>query len=223
MCGRFTFYTPPETLINEFDLDDLEVDGHFEPGYNIPPGVGIAMIRTTMTGSLLLTHSDWGFRPAWAGAKAPTPINARAESVATSGYFREAFAQHRCLIPANGWYEWRQTPSGKEPHYITPADARQNPAIFFAGIWTPHEGDHTTACAIITEPASDHLRHIHDRQPVVLDPGCLRDWLDPARTDRDSIRTATRRLPPEQLQAFRVSTAVNNARHDTPELIRNIG
>lgn len=222
MCGRFTYYTPPETLINDFFPDGLEIDGHFEPGYNIPPGVGIAMIRATMNGPLLLTHSDWGFRPVWAGDKAPTPINARAESVATSSYFRDAFAHHRCLIPANGWYEWRQTPSGKEPHYITPANPKQNPAIFFAGIWTPKEGDNTSACAIITEPASETLQHIHDRQPVVLDPSCLQEWLDPSRTDRDSIRSATHRLPTEQLEEFRVSTAVNNARHDSPDLIKRV-
>ncbi len=220
MCGRFTYYTPPETLINDFFPEGLEVDGHFEPGYNIPPGVGIAMIRTTMNGPLLLTHSHWGFRPVWAGSKAPTPINARAESVATSGYFREAFAHHRCLIPANGWYEWQRTEAGKIPHYITPTDAERNSAIFFAGIWTPQEGDNTTACAIITEPASDQLQHIHDRQPVVLAPDCLADWLDPGRTDRDSIRAATRRLPTEQLHAYRVSTVVNNARHDSPDLIK---
>lgn len=113
-------------------------------------------------------------------------------------------------------------PSAKEPHYITPANPEQNPAIFFAGIWTPKEGDNTSACAIITEPASEALKHIHDRQPVVLDPSCLPEWLDPSRTDRDSIRAATRRLPTEQLQEFRVSTAVNNARHDSPDMIKQV-
>ncbi|MBW0148982.1 SOS response-associated peptidase [Marinobacter arenosus] len=222
MCGRFTFYTPPETLINDFFPDGLEVDGHFDPEYNIPPGVGIPMIRTSMTGPLILTHSHWGFRPVWAGDKAPAPINARAETVATSRYFREAFAHHRCLIPANGWYEWKQTAQGKEPHYLTPANPERTPAIFFAGIWTPREGDDTTACAIITEPASEAFRHIHDRQPVVLDPACFPRWLDPSLTDRDGIRAATHRLPGDQLEAFRVSTDVNNPRHNTPDLINRI-
>ncbi|QSP96515.1 SOS response-associated peptidase [Marinobacter salinisoli] len=223
MCGRFTFYTPPETLIARFFPDGLDVDGHFEPSYNIPPGVAIPMIRMTMGGHPILVKSHWGFQPAWATGKAPAPINARAETVATSRYFRDAFAHHRCLIPANGWYEWLQTEHGKEPHYITPVDAEQNPAIFLAGLWTPREGDETSTCAIITEPACDSLKHIHDRQPVVLDPGCLHGWLDPSTTSREAIRAVTQRLPMEQLREFPVSDAVNNPRHNSEELIGGAG
>lgn len=222
MCGRFTFYTPPETLILDYFPEGLEVDGHFEPSYNITPGIGIPMIRMSMAGTPILAHSHWGFRPVWAGDKAPSPINARAESVATSKYFREAFAHHRCLIPANGWFEWKQTEQGKEPHYVTPADPQKHPVIFFAGLWTPMEGDETTACAIITEPAGEPLKHIHDRQPVVLAPSCFQRWLDPGLTDRDSIRAATHRLAAEQLQQFPVSTEVNNPRHNTPTLINRV-
>ncbi|AOY88426.1 hypothetical protein BKP64_09755 [Marinobacter salinus] len=222
MCGRFTFYTPPETLILDYFPEGLEVDGHFEPNYNITPGIGIPMIRMTMNGTLILAYSHWGFRPVWAGDKAPSPINARAESVATSKYFREAFSHHRCLIPANGWYEWKQAEQGKEPHYVAPVDEKKHPVIFFAGLWTPREGDETTACAIITEPASESLKHVHDRQPVVLEPSCLKHWLDPALTDRESIRSATHRLSGGQLQEFRVSTAVNNPRHNTPDLINKV-
>ncbi|MEQ9546140.1 MAG: SOS response-associated peptidase [Marinobacter sp.] len=223
MCGRFTFYTPPDTLILEYFPEGMEVEGSFEPSYNIPPGVGIPMIRMTMNGTLLMAHSLWGFRPVWAeGKKAPSPINARAESIATSRYFRDAFAHHRCLIPANGWYEWKQTGNGKTPYYISPADNTRDPTVFFAGLWTPREGDETTACAIITEPASENLKHIHDRQPVVLDPACLRDWLSPQLTHRNAIRAATRRLTPDHLRAHEVSDEVNNPRHDAPELIRKV-
>lgn len=222
MCGRFTFYTPPSTLISEYFPGGMEVDGHFESSYNIPPGVAIPMIRMRTDGTLVLTRSHWGFRPTWAGDKAPSPINARAENAATSKYFREAFAHRRCLIPANGWYEWQQTEHGKTPHYITPVDSRQKPAIFFAGLWTPRQGEESTTCAIITEPASGQLQHIHQRQPVVLDPACLTHWLNPQITKREQVRTVSGRLPSDQLQAVPVSTAVNSPRHDTADLIREI-
>ncbi|MBS8239522.1 SOS response-associated peptidase [Marinobacter lipolyticus] len=223
MCGRFTFYTPPDTLILEFFPEGMEVDGKFGPSYNIPPGVGIPMIRSTMNGTLVMAHSHWGFRPVWAeGKKAPTPINARAETVATSAYFRDAFAEHRCLIPANGWYEWKQSEGAKTPYYITSANSTRHSTLFFAGLWTPREGDDTTACAIITEPASEPLKHIHDRQPVVLEPDCLRDWLNPALTERPGIRAATHRLDATHLQAYVVSDQVNNPRHDSAELIRRV-
>ncbi|MDO3722870.1 SOS response-associated peptidase [Marinobacter sp. chi1] len=223
MCGRFTFYTPPETLIARFFPDGLDIDTHVEASYNIPPGTAISMIRMSMNGQPILVKSLWGFRPAWATDKAPAPINARAETVATSRYFQEAFAHHRCLIPANGWYEWLQTGHGKEPHYVTPVDPDQTPAIFFAGIWTPREGDETSTCAIITEPACDTLKHIHDRQPVVLDPDCLTGWLDSSTTSREAIRATTHRLPMEQLREYRVSDAVNSPRHDSDDLIKPRG
>lgn len=219
MCGRFTYYTPPNILAQRYFPEGLEVYGQFEPSYNITPGVGIPMIRSSLNGTQMLAHSHWGFRPAWAGEKAPAPINARAETVATSNYFREAFGHHRCLIPANGWFEWVPTINGKEPHYMTAIDPEHTPVLFFAGIWTPVESDETTACAIITEPASDSLKHIHDRQPVVLDPACLKDWLDPSLHNSADIRSVTKRLPMELLEEFPVATRVNSPRNNTPDLI----
>ncbi len=220
MCGRFTYYTPPETLLLNYFPDGLEVDGQFPPRYNITPGVGIPMIRARLSGPAVMAPSLWGFRPTWAGDKAPAPINARAETAARSRYFSEAFAHHRCVIPANGWYEWTREGPGKQPWYITSTDDSKDATLFFAGLWTPYEGDETTACAIITEPAAEHLRHIHDRQPVVLDPGCLADWLNPDITDRQQIRAVSHRLPTRQLTAWPVSPAVNNPRNDSAELIR---
>lgn len=220
MCGRFTFYTPPDTLILRYFPEGLEIDSKIDARYNITPGTGIAMIRRSMNGPAVLATSLWGFRPAWASSGSPAPINARAETVATSSYFRDAFASHRCVIPANGWFEWVQKDSIKQPWYITSSDTDRDPALFFAGLWTPSEGDETTACTIITEPACESLKHIHDRQPVVLDPGSITDWLDPTVQDREQIRALTHRLSAERLTAWQVSTAVNNPRNDSADLLR---
>ena len=169
--------------------------------------------------------------PSWAGSSisynalgpethAPTPINIRAEKAATSPYFRSAFAYRRCLIPANGWYEWRKTESGKQPYDITLKDPARDEVVFFAGLWEPAgEGD-DTCCAIMTEPVSPAFAFIHDRQPVVLDAECRWQWLDPELSDRDTIRKIAWRLDPDRLIAYPVSTRVNRPANDDPGPIK---
>lgn len=130
-----------------------------------------------------------------------------------------ASAHRRCLIPANGWYEWRRTESGKQPYYITLKDPEADELVFFAGLWKPGGEGIDTCCAILTEPVAPAFAFIHDRQPLVLDPECRWQWLDPKITDRETVRAIARRLDPNRLEAYPVSARVNRPANDDAALI----
>ncbi|AHE97555.1 SOS response-associated peptidase [Thioalkalivibrio paradoxus] len=222
MCGRFALHTPRSRVAARyFDLQLPVGDVHAR--YNITPGTQITAVLATPETPVSFAFSHWGFRPPWAKDDAPTPINIRAEKAATSPYFRSAFAHRRCLVPANGWYEWRRTESGKQPYYITLKDpADRDEVVFFAGLWEPAGEGAETCCAILTEPVSAPIAFIHDRQPVVLDPECRWSWLDPGISDRETLRRVARRLDPERLVAYPVSTRVNRPANDDPGLVEPI-
>jgi putative SOS response-associated peptidase YedK len=221
MCGRFAFHTPRSRIATRyFDLQLPVGDVHAR--YNITPGFRSPASSPLLKRQCPSPSRTGAFRPAWAKEDAPTPINIRAEKAATSPYFRSAFAHRRCLVPANGWYEWRKTESGKQPYYITLRDPGEDEVVFFAGLWEPAgEGD-DTCCAILTEPVSPAFAFIHDRQPVVLDPERRWQWLDPELSERDTIRKVARRLDPERLIAYPVSTRVNRPANDDPGLLEPI-
>lgn len=224
MCGRFALYTPHEAIAAR--LGSPWSAGDAAARYNIAPGTPIALIRQASPERRRdgvpyeIKFARWGFRPAGvADEGAPAPINARAETVATSRYFREAFAHRRGLVPADGWYEWRVGPDGrKRPYYIRRADGAP---LLFAAIWAPTE-DGSSCCAILTQPARKEIAHIHDRMPVALDESCWRDWLDPSVTDRAEIRRIARPLQ-AALEAYPVSTSVNAPANDGPALIEPVG
>ncbi len=218
MCGRFVLYTPPSLIAARYF--DLELENAaFDGSYNIAPGRPVMVVRSDARNAAGFVPAHWGFRPPWARDDAPVPINIRAEKAATSPYFRSAFAHRRCLIPANGWYEWRRTDAGKQPFFITLKDADPDAVLFFAGLWEERSEGAGSCCAILTEPASSVLAFIHDRQPVVLDPACRWQWLDPGLRERPDIRAATRRLDPARLTAFPVSTRVNRPENDEISLL----
>lgn len=190
--------------------------------FNIPPGTEVPVIVSGASGALEWGRAEWGFRPRWAQSDAPKPINARAETVATSKYFREAFAHRRCLVPADGWYEWQATDGRKQPWLVAPGEEQESGVLFLASIWEPSAED-AICCAIVTEPARPPLDRIHHRQPLALDPGCLEDWLNPELVDRDAIRSAVRRLPTARLQAHPVSSEVNRPENDHAGLLEPVG
>jgi putative SOS response-associated peptidase YedK len=216
MCGRFVLHTPPNLIAARYF--DLELaDTGFRGSYNIAPGRPITVVRSGPGGAPGVVAAHWGFRPSWARDDAPVPINIRAEKAATSPYFRSAFAHRRCLIPADGWYEWRRMDAGKKPFFISLKDIQPDEVLFFAGLW--EERNQGICCAILTEPASAVLAFIHDRQPVVLDPACRSQWLDPELQERGAIRAAAQRLDPARLTAFPVSTRVNRPENDDVALL----
>ncbi len=178
MCGRFTLRTPAADLMEIF-----EVARSFElvARYNIAPTQPVAAVRE-VAGQRELVQLRWGLLPAWSGASAAGPpmINAGAETAADRSAFRNAFRSRRCLIPADGFYEW-QTAEGapKQPFLIT---LREERPFAFAGLWERCRApDNSTveSCTILTTNANDRLKELHDRMPVILPPEHYGPWLDP--------------------------------------------
>ncbi|MGL1831975.1 SOS response-associated peptidase [Rhodocyclaceae bacterium SMB388] len=219
MCGRYALYGPVSRLRETFDA---EVEGFdFAPRYNAAPMQWLPVIRQRPGGERVVQALRWGLIPAWAKdeAIATRLINARGETVADKPSFRSAFRRRRCIVPMNGFYEWRAVPGGKQPHYI---HAAHDALLGVAGLWErwtrPGDGESLDTFTVITTDANDALRPLHDRMPVILPPEAYGTWLDagvPAQDVASLIRPAADRL----LQYHAVSTAVGNVRHESPDLI----
>ncbi|MDI5893061.1 SOS response-associated peptidase [Halomonas rhizosphaerae] len=215
MCGRFSLYSSYSTLSQGLKLP-LEVAVKLTPRYNVAPGTWITAVRhPTDNEPLVMDEVWWGYRPHWAKEKAPEPINATVEKVATSNYFRGAFAHHRCLVPADGWYEWLPLNGKKQPHFLCREDREP---IWLAAIWTERP-DGKPGCAILTEPARGVAKEIHPRMPLALDAESLKPWLDPHLTDRETIRQVVHHLDAELITHWPVSTRVNRPTNDEASLI----
>ncbi|MCC5809368.1 MAG: SOS response-associated peptidase, partial [Ectothiorhodospiraceae bacterium] len=162
MCGRYDRHSPKDRIADAIGIAGNV--GGSTPNYNVAPATYPLNVNARFgRDAPHIEQFRWGFRPHWAKEDAPSPINARSEKVATSPYFRQAFAHRRCLVPADGWFEWQKTESGKVPQYIYNADGE---LLFFAGIYEIGEGAGEPSFAILTQPAAKHLAHIHDRMPV---------------------------------------------------------
>ena len=205
MCGRYALHTNPRRVAQHLGLS---IDLDWDPAYNISPGRAVPVIAADSSSNEPIgTEAHWGFHPHWAGKDAPTPINARAESLRKSRYFRRSFHHHRCLVPADGWYEWREEHGKKLPWYFTRADG--NPVVF-AGLMARGKDD-TQTMAIITEPARGMAQSIHDRMPLVLTHDSLSAWPDPTIDDPDQVRRNVQHEPIDHFATLRVSPAVNRA------------
>ncbi len=217
MCGRFALYDIPRVgqALQQILGEDLEPPSA-PPRYNVCPGTWItAAWHPGEDVPLEFGQLWWGFRPHWATGKAPEPINAKSEGVASSRYFRSAFARHRCLIPADGWLEWLALADGKQPHFITRTDRQP---LWLAGIWAERP-DGNAGCAILTEPARGAAAEIHDRMPLALDDASLEPWLDSHLTDREALRHTVHHLDDSLLTHWPVSRRVNRPANDDPALI----
>jgi putative SOS response-associated peptidase YedK len=219
MCGRFTLSTPPQTLQEIFDLQETP---DIPPRYNIAPSEAIATIRRPQPQAQReLVMLRWGLVPPW--AKDPDVgsrmINARSETAATNNAFRSAFRRRRCLIPADGFYEWQKLERRKQPYWIRMRDGLP---FAFAGLWEHWEGQPgqiLETCTILTTAPSDVVRPIHDRMPVILEPDVWDLWLDPSVQEPDMLQPLLHAYPAEQMLAVPVSNLVNNPANDHPECI----
>ena len=219
MCGRFTLSSPSETVEALFELAETP---DLAARYNVAPTQAVATVLVDAGKSQrVLRMLHWGLVPSWAkdpgiGARM---INARAETVATKPSFRSAFRRRRCLIVADGFYEWKKLEHGKQPYYIRLADGAP---FAFAGIWEHWEGGDAgeiDSCTIITTEPNELTRDIHNRMPVILAPEDRTKWLDPDLTEPADVQALLRPYPPDFMEAYPVSTRVNRASNDVPECI----
>lgn len=209
MCGRFALYSPYPKLASKTGA--VVIDRDPVPRYNVPPGTWVAAVRRADPDEApVIDDLWWGYTPAWLRGKARQVINARAETVGTSGFFKSSFEKRRCLIPADGWFEWDKATTPKQPHYFCRADREP---LFFGGVYAERP-DGTLGCAIITEPARGVAEVIHDRMPLILDDDSIEPWLDTDLTDRETIRNVTRHIDAKLITHWPVSTAVNKPSED---------
>jgi putative SOS response-associated peptidase YedK len=220
MCGRYTLAAGPEFIAAWFDIDGPVPD--FRPSYNITPGGDVPVVWQAPADGRACSLMHWGLIPHWAKEARPPyqMINAKAETLAQRPAFRDAFRHRRCLLPASGFYEWQTTRQGKQPWYIRPA---REPLFAFAGLWEYWTGDHTlNSCTIITVPANDKIRAVHDRMPAILAPDDFARWLDPANSDMDWLQELLQPVADDAVTLYPVSSDVNNPLHDRPDLIEPI-
>jgi putative SOS response-associated peptidase YedK len=222
MCGRFTVRSNLKKVAEEFDLSDVPVH---EPRYNIAPTQDVAVVRFDRhTGTRRLDLLRWGLVPFWADDPkiGNRLINARSESAADKPAFKHSMRAKRCLVVADGFYEWRKRNGAKQPYLIRLKDDRP---FGFAGLWDRWDknGDPIESCTILTTDANDLLAPLHDRMPVIIPRSAYGLWLDPAVTDPDMLRPLLVPFPSGEMEAYPVSTVVNSAKNELVECMQRVG
>ncbi len=246
MCGRYAASRSADDLVEELEVDHVDTDGAaalpaegLRPAYNVAPTDSVPGVlqRPLSKGEepvRRLVSLRWGLVPSW--AKSPAignkMINARMESVAEKPAYKRAFAARRCLLPADGYYEWYPTSQRgrngrplKQPFFIHPRDGGVLAMAGLYEIWRDESKDRDDPTAwlwsttVLTTQAEDAVGHIHDRMPLLVEPDRWRAWLDPTAADRDRLLGLLVPAAPGRLEAYPVSTEVNNVRNDGAQLI----
>ena len=216
MCGRYTLTADPKTLQAEFGISIPE---NLAPRYNIAPTQPVPVV-VAENGTPRLDVFRWGLIPSW--AKDPRIgnklINARAETIAEKPSFRTAFRRRRCLIPADGFFEWQKTPHGKQPVFIHLKNRRP---FAFAGLWEQWlspDGSEIFSCTIITTAPNELLKDVHNRMPVILPPDTRRLWLDSSQPSQHLL-PLLKPYPATEMTFYPVSKLVNAPANDNPACI----
>jgi putative SOS response-associated peptidase YedK len=249
MCGRYASSRRPEDLVEEFEVEESRIAAALEPDYNVAPTKEVYAVlerpprppageeRVAGPPQRQLRVLKWGLVPSW--AKDPSignrMINARMETVAEKPSYRKAFASRRCLLPADGYFEWYPTEQltragkpRKQPFFIRPKDGGTLAMAGLYEIWrdpTRDEDDPDRfrwTCTVLTTEAEDSVGHIHDRMPLMVEPERWSRWLDPTISDRDDLLALLVPAAPGRLEAFPVSSLVSNVRNNGPELVEPI-
>jgi putative SOS response-associated peptidase YedK len=220
MCGRFLNKTPAAETARIFGTSNPVPN--YPPRYNLAPSEGVLAVRFNPDdGRRHLDVLRWGLIPI--GSKDRSIgnklINARSEGITETPSFRDAFPKRRCLIPADGFWEWKKGTTGKEPYAVLPAE----PPFAFAGLWDrwrdPNTQEVVRSCTIITCPANEMLAPIHDRMPVILDRADWGRWLGDEAAKRLELLKMLKPYPAERMRAYRVGQRVNNVRNDDAALL----
>lgn len=223
MCGRFTLTTPAEVVAEYFQLVE---NPPLEPRFNIAPTQPVAAVRLA-EGERRCDMLHWGLVPFWADDPAfgNRLINARADGVASKPSFRTPFKKRRCLILADGFYEWQKVSGSKQkqPFYIR---LRGHRPFAFAGLWEHWEGKDGSvidSCTIITTDPNELMQPIHDRMPVILPADAHQEWIDPQNQDAAALHQMLLPFSAQEMEAFPVSTKVNRPTCDAPGCIEPAG
>lgn len=223
MCGRFTITVTLEELITHYLIVDSKL-ATLKPNYNVAPMHNVPAVIASDAGNRL-GELRWGLVPFWAkddkiGSKM---INARAETVAEKPAFKRLLKTKRCIIPADGFYEWKKDGTSKQPYRILMSDG----SLFsFAGLydtWEDPEGKKLSTCTIITTTPNSLMEDIHDRMPVILRPEDEADWLGRDNDDVESLLKLLKPYDAAKMRAYKVPSAVGNVRNNSKELVEDIG
>jgi len=217
VCGRFSITGDLDFYAEYFGVDEVLTEP-LDKSWNVAPTDPVYVVAER-DGSRQLGSMKWGLVPHWAKDTRTIHINARSETVATTAAFRDSFARKRCLIPADGFYEWEPAEDGRTPHWVFRADGHP---MVFAGIWASRFDEPTNewqrTCSIITTGSEGVISSIHDRMPVALTPDVWDAWLDRDLRDPEAALGLIQVIDPESMMEHVVSSRVNSVRNDSPDL-----
>ena len=218
MCGRFALRSSAPEVARILGLEEAV---EIETRYNIAPSQSVPVCRADGDGHRSLARLRWGLIPHWAKDEriGYRMINARSETVAEKPAFRAAFKGRRCLVPADGYYEWRITNRRKQPYMLHLSEHRP---FCFAGLWARWrrgDGETVESFTIMTTVPNRRCAEVHDRMPVILPSAAHEAWLDPDYQDLDALHQLLRPYPDAEMSYFAISTAVNNPRNDDPRCV----
>lgn len=229
LCGRFTLRTPVAEWAQLFlpDMEPDQIATEEPPRYNVAPSQDVLCVLREATGQpRVLQKLRWGLVPSWADELSigNRMINARGETVDSKPSFRNAFASHRCLIPADGFYEWKKTDDGKQPFLIEPREGRM---IAMAGLWEENrkvseDGTPIRTVTIITTSANEPMSELHDRMPVLLESEHFDRWLDPGFRDTEKLKQLLAPAADDRLKMTPVSRRVNSPKHDDAQCVEPV-
>lgn len=225
MCGRFRVARKKEILEEAFDASTVPDDLDWVPRYNVAPGQEIVAVRQDRTKPVrVLSLLRWGLIPYGTGDSTIgyKMINARSETIAAKPSFREPLRWQRCLIPADGFYEWKREGKQKLPFCFTLAS---DSVFAFAGIWDrwkSPQGQVVESCSILTTAPNELMQDIHDRMPVILSPDAYDIWLDPGFRNVEELQPLLKPFPSGAMRRYRVSQRVNHVKNDDPECAEEI-